>query len=296
MSRSILPLASSYYNGLLNSRTGISDDYHIPRHKVNCLLAQQLIKFSREIGNKITELYAVLACESSALQLAAYHILHYQIPNAQEQISLEKALEKEFYAKLPEELLSLIITAPNPDLFDERDFARAVSHPLRSYLLSWKLIFDHWTNSSDKTKADYAAGLKEGSYLQSLLNFIFQICISNRTKPLDASAIDKSSFEPGASNTLEDETHELLVHLYYLSLKYLPSLCRSWWRDTTSRQTAIAVETWTEKYVSPNPRSYSDAVFTNHYLTDLPPNNNIRAPSHQRLGTISIQHRAAHGN
>lgn len=199
---------------------------------------------------EFAELYGVLACESSALQLAAYHILHYQIPNAQGQISLDKALEKEFYAKLPDELLSLLVDAPSPKIFSEADFARVVPHPLRSYLLGWKLTFDHWTDSSDQTKADYAAALKEGSLLQSLLDFTFQILITNRSKPFNASTIEKSSFVPGTLKSLEEETHGLLVHLYYLSLKNLPSLCRSWWRDTTSRQTASAVETWTEKYVS----------------------------------------------
>ena len=143
------------------------------------------------------ELYGVLACESSALQLAAYHILHYQIPNSQGQISLDKALEKEFDAKLPDELLSLVVDAPSPKIFGEGDFAKVVPHPLRSYLLGWKLIFDHWTNSSDQIKADYAAALKEGSLLQSLLDFTFQILITNRSKPLNASTIEKSSFVPG---------------------------------------------------------------------------------------------------
>ncbi len=228
------------------------DGFYVPRRKVNCLLAQELQGFSREISGELTELYEVLACDSSALRLAAYHILHHQIPNAQGQISLDKALEKDFYAKLPDELLSLVITPPDPNIFDEADLATGAPQALGSYLLSWKLIFDHWTNSSDKTKTDYAANLKEGSYLQDLLDFTFQVVISNRSKPLNASAIQKCSFEPGKSKTMEEETHWLLVHLYYLSLKYLPNICRTWWRDTTSRQTAIAVETWTEKYVSAN--------------------------------------------
>lgn len=255
---------SILYCGPSNSCTGVSDDHHAPRHKVNRLLAQQLEDFSHKISSEIAELYGVLACESSALQLAAYHILHYQIPNAQGQISLDKALEKEFYAKLPDELLSLIVAAPSPSMFDGADLANYVPHPLRSYLLSWKLVFDHWTNSSDKTKVDYAAALKEESYLQSLLDFTNQTLIRNRPKPFDASTIKISSFVPGTSKTLKEETYELLVHLHYLSLKYLPSLCRSWWRDTTSRQTAIAVETWTEKYVSLSLPSFAPFFLLTH--------------------------------
>ncbi|KAL8864521.1 MAG: hypothetical protein Q9174_007323, partial [Haloplaca sp. 1 TL-2023] len=42
-----------------------------------------------------------------------------------------------------------------------------------------------------------------------------------------------------------------LIHLYYLALKHLPTLSKSWWRDHTSRQTQISVEEWTTKYISP---------------------------------------------
>ena len=244
------------------SRTEVSDDDSIPRQKVNSLLAQLFEDLSHKVSTGLAELYAILGCESSALQLAAYHILHHQIPNAQGQISLEKALEKDFYAKLPDELLSLIVVAPSPSVSRGADLAVYEPHALRSYLLSWKLIFDHWTNSSDKIKVDYAAALKEEPYLQRLLDFAYQTLIRNRPKPIDASALGISSFAPNASRTFNEETYELLVHLYYLSLNHLPSLCRSWWRDTTLRQMAVAVETWTGKYVSlklpltlPNPPS-----------------------------------------
>ena len=206
--------------------------------------------FSHRLSSGLAELYAVLGSESSALQLAAYHILHYQIPNAQGQISVDKALEKEFYAKLPDELLSLIVVGPSPSELNEADLAIYEPHALRGYLLSWKLVFDHWTNSSDKIKVDYAAALKEEPYLQRLLDFAYQTLIRNRPKPFDASTLEISSFVPDTLKTFNEETYELLVHLYYLSLKHLPSLCRSWWRDTILRQSALAVETWTEKHVS----------------------------------------------
>lgn len=227
----------------------VCDDDSVPRQKANGLLAQLFEDLSHKTSTDLTELYAVVGCESTALQLAAYHILHYQIPNAQGQISLDKALEKDFHAKLPDELLSLIVVAPSPSDSGGADLTIYEPHALSSYLLSWKLIFDHWTNSSDKVKIDYAAAFK-GPYLQRLLDFIYQTLIRNRPKPFDASASEVSSFTPNTPEYFHGETYELLVHLYYLSLNHLPSLCRSWWRDTTSRQTAAAVETWSEKHVS----------------------------------------------
>jgi hypothetical protein len=43
----------------------------------------------------------------------------------------------------------------------------------------------------------------------------------------------------------------LLVHLWYMCLKYAPTLAKNWWIDCKSRQIRITVESWTEKYFSP---------------------------------------------
>lgn len=191
-----------------------------------------------------------MASESLALQLSAYEILHHHIPTAQEQISLDRALEKDFVAKLPAELLSLVSIAPSLDHFTEASFERMIPTSLSSYLLSWKLIFDHWTNSSFKVKGDYTACLKDGTHLSNLLDFTFEILIDLRAKSVNASQFTIDSYSPDMSASPEKEIQRLTIHLYYLSLKYLPNFSKVWWRDTTTRQTAIAVEAWTEKYVS----------------------------------------------
>jgi hypothetical protein len=43
----------------------------------------------------------------------------------------------------------------------------------------------------------------------------------------------------------------LLSHLFYLALTHLPSLVKSYYLDIRSRQTSLAVESWTAKYISP---------------------------------------------
>ena len=53
------------------------------------------------------------------------------------------------------------------------------------------------------------------------------------------------------SETRERDMQWLLVNLYYLCLKFTPSLVKAWWVDCKSRQTRIAVEGWTEKYFAP---------------------------------------------
>lgn len=192
----------------------------------------------------------MLASPSLALQVSAFEILHHHIPKTQEQVSLDKALENDFTAKLPEELTSLIVDAPSLDFFDEPKFEQIIPSVVNSYLLSWKLIFDHWTGSSYKVQADYTAILKNGNFLQNLLDFTVEILITMRTTPVNASLLEFESYTPNTSQSPENEIYTLLIHLYYLSLKYLPNLSKAWWHDKTSRQTVVAVEAWTEKYVS----------------------------------------------
>lgn len=226
----------------------ISDSSHEPRKILNKLLARQLENFSGKFSLEDVDLYPVLASESLSLQLSAYEILHQKIPETQEQASLEKALSKNFVSKLPEELLSLIVAAPRLESPAEAILGSDMNPVVQSYLLSWKLVYDHWTNSSSALKADYVASLKNGAYLEGLLDFAFDMLINKRSKPIDASQFEVSYHIPRPTETAEN-THWLIIHLYYLSLKHLPVLSKVWWRDTTSRQKVIAVEAWTEKYV-----------------------------------------------
>lgn len=176
--------------------------------------------------------------------------MHQRIPAQQEQISFDKALSKDFKTELPEELLSLILAVPSLSALAEASFERTIPPALRTYLMSWKLVFDHWTNSSFKVRADYVASLREGTYLDDLLKFTFDILMNARSKPIDASKFNIESYTPNTEDSPEKETHWLLIHLYYLSLRHLQTHTRSWWRDSTSRQTLLAVESWTEKYIS----------------------------------------------
>ena len=195
--------------------------------------------------------YPILACESAALQQAAFELLHNHIPSTQEQISVDKALSADFVPQLPQELLSLILTAPTLEFLAESNFERTIPSTLRSYLMSWKLTFDHWQNASYKVQTDYVAALQEGTYVQDFLNFTFNILINARTKAVDASKFDIENYTPGLEESPEKETHWLLIHLYYLCLRHLPSITKTWWRDDASRQLNLTVSSWTEKYISP---------------------------------------------
>jgi hypothetical protein len=64
----------------------------------------------------------------------------------QEQVSFDVALSKS-EVKLPYELISLLLGAPTMESIsatygDDKTWA-----DIRSYLLSWKLVFDHFVNA-----------------------------------------------------------------------------------------------------------------------------------------------------
>ena len=234
---------------VLDEVSRLPDESHQPRQIFNELLSRLLAGSSQILTDEEETLLPVLASESTSLQRTAYEILHEQIPLKQEQASLDKALTKDFEAKLPEELLSLILAPPALVELAEASFERAVPPSLRGYLLSWMLVFDHWENASHALQADYAKSLAEGTYLTELLDLTFHILISARGRPVDASKFEIQTYTVDIE-TPESDTHWLLIHLYFLCLKHLPVQSKTWWRDTTNRQMNIAVETWTEKYIS----------------------------------------------
>lgn len=237
---------------LVRALQGLPDDSHQPRRMINELLARQISTAKDNISpTSAYELFPTLASESLALQGAAYELLHLQLPKQQENVSLDKALSKDYVAKLPEELLSLIIETPTLDTLADASFKRSVPASLRSYLLSWQLVFDHWDGASDAVKNDYVSNVKEGSYINGLLSLASDLLITSRIRPIDASRFDIESYTLNSEDAPEKDAQWLLIHLYYLALKHLPTLAKAWWRDNTSRQTQIPVESWTEKYISP---------------------------------------------
>jgi E3 ubiquitin-protein ligase listerin len=127
---------------LLKHSQHFPDEFHQPLNIVNDVLARQIAKVPLQHLESSEELFPLLYVESQPVQQAAFDILHKQIPVAQEKVSIDAALEK-VTARLPEELLSLILEAPTIAALAEANFERSIPLPLRGYLLSWLLVFDH---------------------------------------------------------------------------------------------------------------------------------------------------------
>lgn len=219
---------------------------------VNALLTRQLLKSPANSINRIDAkvLYPLLTCKSSHIPHAAFHLLHRKIPAEQEQVSLEAVLAKTDDSRLPEELISLILEPPTLERTEHTYSSTGLPVDFgRSYLLGWKLVFDHWSNASYTVQSNYVRNIKEGDCLSQLLDLIFEILIGSRPKPCDASKYEIESYMPDFEDSPEKDLHWLLIHLYYLSLKHLPALSKAWWRDHCTRQLQKPVEAWTQKYV-----------------------------------------------
>jgi len=245
------PIAAGLIN-LLKHSQHFPDEFHQPLKMVNDVLARQIAKVSLKHLESTEELFPLLYVESQPVQQTAFDILHKQIPLAQEQISIDSALEKTT-ARLPEELLSLILDAPTTAGLADAHFDRSVPLQLRGYLLSWLLVFDHLEHASFKVKNDYVEHIKEGEYLRGLLNFTFDFLGHAHNKPVDVSKLDVTTYKPDVEPPKRD-LQWLLTHLYFLCLRHVPSLTKSWFIDCKSRATVVTLEPWTEKFVrSPHP-------------------------------------------
>lgn len=246
---------------LLKNSQHFPDEFHQPLKMVNDVLARQIAKVSLKHLESTEDLFPLLYVESQPVQQTAFNILHKQIPEAQEQISIDSALEKTT-ARLPEELLSLIMDAPTTSALAEANFERSVPLQLRGYLLSWLLVFDHLEHASFKVKNDYVDHIKEGDYLPGLLNFTFDFLGHAHNKPVDVSKFEITTYEPDVESPRRD-LQWLLTHLYFLCLKHVPSLAKAWFIDCKSRATVVTLEPWTEKFISPPVISAALASVTN---------------------------------
>lgn len=154
-------------------------------------------------------------------------------------------------AHLPEELLSLLLDAPSMELFNNTPRSTDSSWiNVRRYLLSWKVVFDHFSKASHIVRESYVVDIRDNGYLENLLSFTCDLLRITSGKPIDASKYDIPIFTLDSESSLEKESQWLTIHLYYLSLLHLPSLTKSWWIDQKNR-IKTPLETYSQKYISP---------------------------------------------
>ncbi|KAJ6145689.1 hypothetical protein N7470_009584 [Penicillium chermesinum] len=241
------------YEALISTigRFDSSTVYHQPRDVAVDLLRRIIstIPVENLKDVRVSAVFPLLTSHSRAVQRTAYALLHRYIPQSQEQVSFDVALSKTAVS-LPDELLSLLLETPSVDTILRSYEDDKTWTSVRSYLLSWKVVFDHFTNASLPVQEYYATNIKENNVLIPLLEFTFDFLQKSQGKLVDASKFDLQSFEPDQSESAEKEIQWLLVNLYYLCLKHLANMTKNWWIDTHKRIKG-PVEAWTEKYISP---------------------------------------------
>ncbi|KAK7957148.1 uncharacterized protein PG986_006370 [Apiospora aurea] len=220
-----------------------------PLEIVETMVCRMVEKIPLDHVKDLSDLYGLVAAGSRTIQTAAFSVLHKALPAAQEQLSLDVLLDKKT-AKLPDELLSLLLEAPTLEAYSDEALARFPT-PIRSYLLSWHLVFDAFQAASFKLRSDYADILKSENYIGPLMEFTFDVLGHSAANGLN---LDKenltvehiTSYDIKLAETEMEEKNMqwLLVHLFYLVLKYVPGLFKAWYIDCRSKQTKIAVESW----------------------------------------------------
>ncbi|KAI1122151.1 hypothetical protein F5Y10DRAFT_81537 [Nemania abortiva] len=227
-----------------------------PLEIVDAILCRQVERLPLQQYNDLSELYGLVASESRTIQTAAFTILNKALPAVQEKLSVDVLLEKQD-ARLPDELLSLLLDAPTLDSYPDEIIAQFPT-PVRAYLLSWHLVFDAFRAASFKVRSDYAENLKAENYIGPLMNFMFDVLGHSAAHGLnlDRAGFKEENIQCYDLKLAESETEErnmqwLFIHLFYLVLKFVPGLFKTWYIGCRSKQTKIAVEAWMTRYFSP---------------------------------------------
>ncbi|KAK7204948.1 hypothetical protein BZA70DRAFT_166999 [Myxozyma melibiosi] len=220
-------------------------------------LSRQILDIPSDKIADPVPLYPILAVESEPLQRTIFKLAGRAIPVLQESLAVEAALDTHgvFNIEIPAELLSFVMSVPEAvegDFVLEDVLAAGMTCQMRTYLYSWKLIFEYLEHAPFALKTKYIMSLKEGDYIESLLNLLASLLSLDSGKPVDVSKFPFAKFDP--DEDMGSSTRELqwvLLHIYYMCLYQLPSIVRKWWSEIRNRQLSIAVEKFTQQYFSP---------------------------------------------
>ncbi|KAI9054877.1 hypothetical protein LZ554_002021 [Drepanopeziza brunnea f. sp. 'monogermtubi'] len=226
-----------------------------PLKFVDSLLSRQVVKIPSDRIKDLSEFYPLLASDFEMIQSAAFDVLHKALPKVQQELSVNVLLDGTS-AALPLELLSLLLNTPST-----ADIPDATSFPpsIRGYLLSWLIVYESYKTASLKVRNDYSELLKSEDYISPLLNFMFTALGHSSATPLnlERARIDPSMIRSYTmwkamdSESPSRSMNWLLVNIYYLSLCFTPGLVRTWWFSCDSRQTSLAVDSWTQRFFAP---------------------------------------------
>ncbi|KAI8382988.1 hypothetical protein BD560DRAFT_385726 [Blakeslea trispora] len=205
-----------------------------------------------------SHLNALIQTQNDVLQKRAYSLLRKYVAHHVQDLSVKleftETSEEETKTEIEETILSVILSPPDLSSWQLDGLEESATHETLGYLLTWMLMFDHFTNITFKLKQEYTAQLKEKeavSCLMTALCRILSIGQQQSKKPFDLTPWSITEYIVDGFDTAYETSFLILAsHLYYRALTHIPSLVRLWWIDCKNRQVTIAVENYTEKYFS----------------------------------------------
>jgi hypothetical protein len=233
---------------LLVSERELDNGANQPRDITSEALARQLQTIDIASLTQLEGLYPLLESKEESVQTATYELLHRAVPAKQEQASLDIALEKTV-AHLPAELLSIIANSAKTE-GSSKNLQILQTNNARGHLLTWAVVFDHFTSASFKLREMYHADIKTSNHVPALLDTVCEILRITSGRPIDASKFDITSMNLDSQGLTEKETQSIAIHLYYLALMYAPDLAKEWFISQKNR-IKQPLETWTQKHISP---------------------------------------------
>ncbi len=231
------------------------------------------------------QMYRIMSVGPNHMQETAFLIQQQVVKLEQEQMTLQSALVREYEeveARLPDELLSVILDVPDLDEEYLSDPPEQISGELRGYFMAWMIIFRFFDESSLRVRVKLTEILEEGSYIEPLLAISFETLKIGSDRPVDISGIAKEKLTTEIGNS-RGELVAFTTHLYYLLLVHVPSLVRAWWIQCTDRSLSTALESLTERHFSP--------LLVQRELTSVCDNSKSMAIDDDRL-TIKVSNGA----
>lgn len=131
----------NWYWNHIDSLTTLHQPRDVTVDLLYCLINIIPVKHLEDINKT----YSLLTAYSQVVQCTAYTVLHWYIPEVQEQLSFDVALTKST-VRLPYKPMSLLLEAPTAESISTSHGDDKMWSSIQSYLLSWRVVFDHFTN------------------------------------------------------------------------------------------------------------------------------------------------------
>lgn len=212
------------------------------------------------ISSNIDELYSLFSnSEFVSVQRVCAYMIKKTIVLDQQDLVVEYQLgkstlneeEKRMKVLVPEILVDNIVGFE----YDELELERP--EVVTKLLWSWILIFTFFEDVTYSMRSDYINQLKEADVIEKLLDYIFYSVPTTNSKILKNTLYSLESIESYdlkvgiTEDSIRGEQDFLLLHLYYLSAKFLASNVQFWFKAIRDKQLKLRIEKFTTLYVSP---------------------------------------------